>query len=295
MRSPLQVSVLALCIALLEPACQGDPGGSSTTDGGSTNGGGTDGGSTDGGSTSGSVDTGGAVPHEVCDRYLTCVAAVAPGSLPAAQMGFGEGGTCWQGSESESQLCLDACEAGLKMYNEISPEEEKCVLCKEHSECDTAAGELCHLGHCEVTTCGDGIVDVKEICDSQPDCASDCQHPFYCNPISGYGCADYTCTIYRKYGSSSVTRPQCLAQTNLQEKAPCGEVLPDLCAPGMACASPTLVSDCEPNGLDGCCTRLCDLGAPAQCKGSETCVPFQDPNDLQLPPEFGYIGFCVLT
>lgn len=279
MRTPLRISVLALCIVVLGPACQGGPSGASATDGGSTAG--------------TESATGGALPHEVCDHYLTCVAAVASGSLPAAQMGFGENGTCWEGSESESQLCLDACEAGLKMYNEAFPDEEKCALCKDHSECDMTAGELCHLGHCEVTTCGDGIVDAKEVCDSQPECASDCQDRFHCNPLSGYGCDDLACTISREFNAIDVTSPRCLGETKLEEKAPCGETEPEICPPGTGCASVKIATDCEPTGLDGCCTRLCYLGAPSQCEPSETCVPFQDANGLKLPPEFSYVGFCV--
>jgi hypothetical protein len=284
MRPALRLPARALSIVLLGSACQGGSSEADATDEGNTH-----------GSAGTDSATGGASPHEVCDRYLTCVAAAAPGSLPVAQMGFGENGTCWQGSEQESQLCLDACEAGLKMYNEIAPDEEKCALCKEHSECDMAAGELCHLGHCEVTTCGDGIVDAMEVCDSQPDCAPDCQDPLRCNPVSGYGCSAYACTINRKYASMTVTSPQCLDHTNLKETEPCGETVSELCEVGLACASPDLVHTCDSEGKDGCCTRLCVLEAPTQCKASETCVPFVDPNGLQLPAEFSYVGFCVVS
>ncbi|MCY1009426.1 hypothetical protein OV079_28460 [Nannocystis pusilla] len=115
-------------------------------------------------------------PREICDRYLVCIAAVAPSGLPAAQMGFGDDGSCWQGSDKDAQLCIDACDAGLEMYHELFPDQAKCDLCQGHDDCDQAAGELCYQGECTVTTCGNGVVEAEEICDSaRPDCDADCQ------------------------------------------------------------------------------------------------------------------------
>ena len=81
---------------------------------------------TTGGDPTGGDPTGDLPSMEVCDRYLDCVAAVAPAGLPTAQQGFGPGGTCWQGSAEAAQQCLDACQAGLDQFNEAFPNEPAC-------------------------------------------------------------------------------------------------------------------------------------------------------------------------
>lgn len=227
-----------------------------------------------------------------CVGYLACISVVAPGDLPAAQMGFGSNGTCWQGSESEAQLCLDACMAGLEDFNEVFPEEKKCGLCQEHSECNMAAGELCHLGKCEVTTCGDGIVQPEEICDSQPECKPSCQGLQPCNPISGHGCQESGSEVCFPQWDTQAVRAECLEPVNplVSEDAPCGN---DYCLPGLGCALTEIYPACDAKGQAGCCAPYCDLGQPDPCTAEQSCVPYLDFTGYPLVPELGFLGVCV--
>ncbi|PCC72804.1 hypothetical protein SAMN02745121_01922 [Nannocystis exedens] len=262
-----------------------------------TNSSGTEGQTTSTGSSTG--DTGGPSTHAICDRYLACISAAAPGELPAAQMGFGQNGTCWQGSENDAQLCLDACEAGLETFNEAFPDEPKCALCQDHTECDADAGELCDQGKCTVTTCSDGVVDAEEVCDSQPGYDADCLGPSECNPFSNFGCSESnTCAIQPMYTFDEITLARCLSYPEwffALEGDPCQDFGPDptVCDLGLGCASPALLPDCDPGMGKGCCTPLCTLDDPQQCSVNEKCVPYQDASGYILAPELTYLGMCV--
>ena len=249
--------------------------------------------STDATSTTGS-DTGEQDSRAICERYLACISVVAPGELPTAQMGFGSNGTCWEGSESDAQLCLDACMAGLEDFNEVFPEEKKCGLCQEHSECNMAAGELCHLGKCEVTTCGDGIVQADEICDSQPECKPSCQGPQPCNPMSGHGCQKLNSEVcFPRSNLQGGVIAECRDPFNpiVSEDAPCGGV--DYCQLGLGCALTELYPACDAKGQAGCCAPYCDLGQPNPCTAGRSCVPYLDYTGHPLLPELGFLGVCV--
>lgn len=63
---------------------------------------------------------------EVCERYLDCLAEVAPGGLPDAQQGYGPDGTCWKGDLKTAEQCLNACQAGLDQWHEAFPDEPEC-------------------------------------------------------------------------------------------------------------------------------------------------------------------------
>lgn len=236
--------------------------------------------------TGGSEGTGEEGGREVCERYLGCVAKVAPAALPGLQMGFSEDGTCWQGSDEDAQRCLAACRAGIDMYSEFFPEQETC-RCQSNSDC-AEAGELCYMGQCTVTTCGDGIVDAMDVCDGQPGCDEDCMGPARCNPLANFGCPAYGCTIQHEDG---VNTAQCQGYTVAEEGAPCGQA--NRCKLKLGCASPELLPACDPKGLDGCCARLCQRGEPAQCDEGEVCVPFMDGAGVPLAAELEYVGFCV--
>ena len=182
-------------------------------------------------------ETGTSTTHELCERYLDCIAVASPETLPTAQMGFGEGGTCWQGNADTAQQCIEACQAGLEQYNEAYPDEPKCGLCQAHDECDATAGELCHLGKCTVTTCSDGIVDEMEICDSQPGCDDDCQGPRECNPLTNYGCPLMRrCEVTADYVDGEIRGvPNCSQFPGwVAEGEPCGGEDNNLCDSGLA-------------------------------------------------------------
>ena len=237
------------------------------------------------------ADTGEQDSRAICERYLACISVVAPGELPTAQMGFGSDGTCWQGSESDAQLCLDACMAGLEDFNEVFPEEKKCGLCQEHSECNMAAGELCHLGKCEVTTCGDGIVQAEEICDSQPNCKPTCQGPQPCNPMSDHGRQNYK-GCFPQWDLHEEVVAQCLDMLDslVAEDGPCGS---DYCELGLGCALTELYPACDAKVQAGCCAPYCDLGQSNPCRAGRTCVPYLDRTGYPLVPELGFLGVCV--
>ena len=77
-------------------------------------------------SSTGDDPTGGLPSMEVCERYLDCLAQVAPGGLPEAQQGYGPDGTCWKGSLQTAEQCLEACQVGLDQWHETVPDEPKC-------------------------------------------------------------------------------------------------------------------------------------------------------------------------
>ncbi|MDC0721430.1 hypothetical protein [Nannocystis bainbridge] len=232
-------------------------------------------------------------PREVCDRYLVCIAAVAPAGLPAAQMGFGDDGSCWKGSDKDARLCIDACGAGLKQYHELFPGRGECDLCQDHDDCDRAAGELCYQGECTVTTCGNGVVEDDEICDSaQSACDADCQGPSACNPLSGYGCESDACALYAVGGSDPGIIAQCAQFTVIPAGEACQMTSLGLCEPGFACTSPSQLPTCDPGGQDGCCARLCMVNAATECAEGEDCVAYAPPLHT-LPADLDYVGVCV--
>lgn len=294
MRAPLPISVLVLPFALLASAC-GDNAASATAAPSTTNSTGTEGPTTSTGTST--DDTEGQAAHAICDHYLVCISVVAPGELPGAQMGFGESGTCWQGSEEDAQLCLDACKAGLETFHEAFPDEPKCALCQDHAECDAGAGELCYQGKCTVTTCSNGVVDKDEVCDSQPGCDADCLGPSECNPLSNFGCSESEiCVIEPIFGWDESTLSRCLFHNDYffgSKGKPCADDHKQLCGLGLGCANPALLPACEPENGYSCCTPLCILDDPQQCAISEKCVPYQDIGGYELAPELGYLGFCV--
>lgn len=273
-----KVALVAALLSSIAAACR-DPGGSDTTE------------STTAASTEVTPTTGDSASHEICDRYLACVAAVAPAGLPGAQMGFGESGTCWQGSPQDAELCLTACKAGLEMYLLGFPDEQACMLCQEDVECDTAAGERCQLGKCTVTSCGDGVLDDDEVCDGQPGCDPDCLGPATCNLFSGVGCTDEACLLLPKDGQT--LDAQCDGDGELNISKVCGlSAAAELCRSGFVCTHPTLLASCVADSGDGCCLRLCDM-ATHDCLKGETCVPYKPPSGYLLTPELGYLGVCV--
>jgi hypothetical protein len=202
-------------------------------------------------------------------------------------MGFGSDGTCWQGNAMDAQLCLDACKSGLTMLNELFPDEPKCSLCENHSECDTAGGELCHLGKCEVTTCGNGLVDAKDICDSQPMCDADCLGPQPCNPISNFGCEAGEVCYLESAGDPLRMEARCLAPPSVVPvDSPCSAAY---CAAGLGCARTHDICD-DPFG---CCAQYCDLAAENPCPDGRTCVTYDIQTSIPVAPELEFVGFCL--
>lgn len=291
-------SARTLSVALLFLACGGTPPDEDTagTTGATAASTGTDSSVTGGQETSAGTDTGGQSEREICDRYLACVAVVAPGELPAAQMGFGSKGSCWQGSEDEAELCLEACASGLETFNEAFPDEEKCGVCQENAECDMAGGELCYFGKCTVTSCSDGVVDAKEVCDGQPGCDADCLGPSECNLFSNHGCTlSLRCSLAPVDGAGDKSAV-CTSSSDfprLSTGESCGDDVYAVCDLGLGCASAKLLPSCEPGLGNGCCTSLCVLSDTSACSPSQKCVPYEDTDGFGLAPELSYLGLCV--
>ncbi|MDC0716945.1 hypothetical protein [Nannocystis bainbridge] len=303
MRTRFRASTAFLLVAACIFACQDDssgtPGTTTTmTSGPSSSPSGSDsaGSTTDGPNTSfgSGTETGGSNPHEICQRYLACIAEVSPGGLPEAQMGFGENGSCWQGSDAEAQLCIDACRSALEMYNELFPEEMTCAQCHADSECDTTAGEVCFLGNCAVTSCGDGVVDPTEMCDSQPSCDEDCQGPQQCNPLSNYPCPEFE-VCYLDDQQPDLLDAHCSQEFSAAGLGQsCGFDVSRRCVDRMGCVPKDFDPTCIALGDDGCCQPLCDLGVPESCEMGRTCIAYQDYFGA-FPPELGFLGVCVLS
>lgn len=234
--------------------------------------------------TDGSTETDGTpgLDREVCDRYLECVAVVSPGALPDAQQGFGENGTCWQGTTAEMQQCIDACQAGLVQLHMASPDEPKCALCQSNEDCE--GGATCVNGECRDSFCGDGIVDPDEICDDKEFCDADCSGPSTCSPLTGAGCNEtLNCSF-------DFVDPVCLDDSDLPDVGEnCGS---GYCKEGAICFSAEYCKAEFPR-----CMALCNAQQnPSTCPLGQTCVAFEQLGqvDFFFPPDelANYIGLC---
>lgn len=228
--------------------------------------------------TGGETDTGGA-SHEVCDRYIACVAVTAPMALPAAQEGFGPDSECWKMSQDQIDLCLQACEAGIVQSHALYPDEPKCYVCNDDSECDQEAGESCFQGMCAVGLCGDGLVQPGELCDGQEFCTDNCRYGDQsCSPLTGVGCDEGEYCSIVSPGDYVITA--C-------EPSPydCGDFTCDL---GTYC-----VFDFVTEEYLGC-LPWCDLGAPQPCPEGLTCVKFDYGGGVGFDPPsaLAYLGRC---
>lgn len=232
--------------------------------------------------TDGEADTGGG-SHEICDRYIACVAVTNPMGLPAAQEGFGSDSECWMMSQEQIDLCLQACEAGIVQSHAVYPDEPKCYLCNDDSECEQAAGETCFKGTCGTLFCGDGVVQEGEICDGQETCPDDCYGGAACSPLTNAGCTiGWVCLL--AFGQNKDT-----LDSNC---GPVGELCGDSdnsthCGPGTYCKY-----ELGPEMLT--CQPYCDVNAPNTCPPGESCVPMKDvPGSGEVSePALAYVGHC---
>lgn len=235
-----------------------------------------------GGVTEGSgTETGGvALTREVCDRYLECLAVTQPGQLPAAQMGFGAEGTCWEGPPEQIEQCITACYTGLEGMHEVSPDEPNCFQCEQDADCVT--GERCVMGGCYLTYCGDGVVEHDEVCDDPNDVSCvDCgAHPnLACNPFSDAGCGPGEACHFDTFSDTA----QCVSGelTKLGDGAICLPGSEGYCAPGLVCVYGIYVDGCAG---DRCCTPLCNTQQPDVCPDGRVCGPADMSN---------YVGVCL--
>ena len=233
--------------------------------------------------------TGDEVDQTICEEYIACIIAVAPESLPAAQAGFGENGTCWQGGPTEAQQCLDACTTGTATFHEAFPEEPACFTCTANEDCQP--GETCFQGGCEVG-CGNGVVDPGEYCDSQLGCYQDCDGPGICGPLNNVGCEEgEVCLVGGPYEDESVSGISCFPQlgavVGLGEE--CGTAD---CQPGLKC----LYGEDVGCATELCCAQLCDVNAVDTCTQGTQCTALHGypPLPYNLPNWARYLGACVL-
>ncbi len=229
------------------------------------------------GSTGGGTDTGG-FDREICDRYIACVAATSPAGLPAAQQGFGPDAPCWTLGQMEIDACLMVCGGGLIQNHTVFPGAPECYLCRDDSECNTSAGEVCYKGDCTLGPCGDGIVQSNELCDGAQKCDDDCQGGATCSPLTGVGCdEEHYCGMSYSLGA------QCFKKPNS-----CSEKPEETCPNGMFCDF-----DNDANFLG--CLPYCDLNAPMPCPEGLKCVPWANGTDLMLDKydALSYLGECL--
>lgn len=234
--------------------------------------------------TGGSGETGSTpLSQEACERYLACVAVAAPASLPSAQQGFGENGTCWQGSAAEMQQCIDACQAGLEELHMASPDEPACALCQGNEDCE--GGQTCMNGECRIGICGDGIVESDEICDDQVYCQDDCRGPSDCSPLNGAGCPEGSVCIFDPQFAACKPDSGDLPQGGEQCKV-------DTCGEGFGCFFLCFNEQQAP-----CCETLCNVDLEGEdCPAGQSCVSVRDVNVLGVEPSQDlaeYIGICM--
>lgn len=229
--------------------------------------------------------TGGDATHEVCEDYLACVGAVAPEALPDALATYGTNGTCWTGSASQIELCLETCRTGKEMYHDVYPDAAACAFCTTNADCD--AGQLCFQGDCAMPGCGDGLVTDDEVCDGQEGCDADCQGPG-CGPLTNAGCGEELLCVLDEYDQMFYLG-ECVVPGGA---AKYGEgCVESACAPGLACVESSLVASC---GEPWCCTNACDLNAPESCPAGATCTAY-DPEQVPLAPWLSYLGRCLIA
>jgi hypothetical protein len=284
--------VYALALGLIGlSACKGSDSSEETSDTVSETSMGVTGAATSNSSTTdtpGEPTTGGAESHAVCDAYLACIAAVMPGALPTAQAGFGEDGTCWQGSAEEAQQCLDGCANGKAMYHEAFPDAPACYVCASNDDC--AAGENCFKGSCAVG-CGNGLVEPGEVCDSGGDCYDKCNGPGECSPLTNEGCDDgYACTLDFPGGDYEYQSVACdLRGESVGLGGNCNGTP---CNPGLIC----MVGEKGACGeVDDCCVQVCDTAASNTCSDGRTCNALQGHGVVPYNLEgwLQYLGVCL--
>lgn len=238
--------------------------------------------------------TGGEPSHEICDRYLECIAATMPDALPPAQAGFGAGGTCWAGGTEAAQLCIDGCRTGLQQYHDAFPDEPKCFACLSKAECDEDAGEWCFGGSCVTSVCGNGILEAEEICDSQPKCFIDCQGPADCSPLTDAGCTEAGYCAFNNF-PGMLREAICIAAPKnlLQVNDDCTQTSNDTrCDRGLRCVDASLLpASCT---FELCCTPYCNIAMPTDCPPDTVCKPYQDVILGDFADEgLDYLGVCV--
>ncbi|MFZ6185799.1 hypothetical protein [Nannocystis pusilla] len=222
--------------------------------------------------------TGEAEPgREICEVYLDCLAVTVPEMLPSAQMGFGQSGTCWEGTPEAMQQCIDACVAGIDQLHMSFPDEPKCFECAETADCP--AGERCVAGGCAPPKCGDGIVDEGELCDYPEGGCFDCDE-LLCNPLTNQGCeATEFCQLY--FDGTT----ECNEGPPLPEGASCSFDYP-ACDAGLICMPGGYLLGCDD---EACCTPLCDLQNGAVCPAGLNCN-----NTYFLDKPVGNYGMCIV-
>lgn len=150
-----------------------------------------------------------------------------------------------------------------------------------------------------IDTCGDGVLDPDEACDSTPGCREDCTLEHYeCNPLNNAPCrAGTKCSsVEIEEGDEVVTvTTQCLpfskSPPGQLHEGNCFEWVPhdEWCDLGLACA---LVSATDACADTNCCVEYCDLDDPSfVCAfAGDACVPYWYG---QVPPGLERLGFCA--
>lgn len=234
--------------------------------------------------TGGSGETGSAPGpgHEACERYLACIAVASPASLPSAQQGFGEDGTCWQGSDAEAQQCIDACQAGLEELHMASPNEPACALCQGDEDCE--GGATCMNGECRIGVCGNGVVDSDEVCDAPSYCDDDCKGPSECSPQNGAGCSEGDVCVFE------FDSPSCMPDD--VDLPSGGEQCDGTCREGFVC-----LFLCNNENNQPCCEPLCNAGLETgACQAGQSCTLIRGMNLDYFNPPFElaeYVGVCM--
>lgn len=150
-----------------------------------------------------------------------------------------------------------------------------------------------------IDTCGDGVLDPDEICDSTLGCRDDCTLEHYqCNPLNNAPCgAGFKCSSLEieENGEVVSVTTRCLAFVN----DPPGQLhegncydwtaRDEWCDLGLACALGRVTDACADTN---CCVEYCDLTDPNFVCAFEgdACVPYFYG---AVPPGFDHLGFCA--
>jgi hypothetical protein len=125
----MTLTFLGLALSLTVAACDGGSDDAADASTGETSNGDGDGdpGDGDGDPGDGDGDTGGCFnqPPE-CEQFVRCIGALVPSQFDAVEAMYGDGGSCWCGTEQAAQGCYATCVSEIQKALISSPTESQC-------------------------------------------------------------------------------------------------------------------------------------------------------------------------
>lgn len=228
-------------------------------DGGTGDGNSGDGDSGDGDSGDGDGDSGGDV--NLCQPLIDCVKQAQPEALSSYVTLYGPEGECFDIAGLTPEDCWAECDAIRETLAMAYP--------------DIAA--------CGPLNCGDGKLDLDEMCDGTDGCTATCRYSTVpalendCSPVTQVGCdpASERCAFSLGEWDYSF-----YCQTNSQSMNPADNPN-ETCFYNADCSyAPNAICEARPDCVDfACCTTVCYLGPTDEdfaCPAGYDCISVDD-------------------